>query len=222
MITTLEGIQGSGKSITATALLHTDFVNLGRKIIANTHLTFPYQHFDLKYFLDHFEDEELTNCDLWLDEMYQMLDSRTSQAKVNKILTYFVVQTRKRGVDLYVCTHHIDHIDKRLRRAVDVRGTCNFAEEDPCQRCKGTGKKQGDEPADAWGKPLPKHTCGRCLGAGKQGFACTTFFNRRAKNRWQRTKRIVVPGSMYWNLYDTGERIPLTKRQMNISAEDIM
>lgn len=30
-------------------------------------------------------------------------------------MTYFFVQTRKRNVDLILCTHHIDHIDKRAQ-----------------------------------------------------------------------------------------------------------
>jgi len=201
-------------------LLVTDYIQQDRKIIANTHLNFPYQHFDLKYFVDHIEDNELTNCCLWLDEMYQLLDARTSQGKLNKVLTYFIVQTRKRNVDLYVCTHHIDHVDKRLRRAVDVRGTCSFTEEEPCKRCGGEGLKKGDESFDVWGKELPPNTCGRCLGEGKTGFAMTTFFNRRARNKWSRVRRIVVPGPMYWNLYDTGERIPLTKKQLNVTSED--
>jgi len=183
VITTLEGFQGCGKSLTATALLHTDFVQERKKIISNTWLSFPYQHFDLQYFLANIENEELTNCDLWLDEMYQLLDSRTSQGKINKLLTYFIVQTRKRGVDLYVCTHHIDHVDKRLRRAVDVRGSCQYTEEDPCKRCKGEGFYKGDQPVDVWGNAFPVDTCGRCLGEKKTGSAYTTFFNRRARTK---------------------------------------
>ena len=221
MITTLEAVQGGGKSLTACALVHTDFLQQGRKVISNTWLNFPHQKFDLRYFLEHIEDEELTNCCLWLDEMYQLLDSRTSQGKINKLLTYFIVQTRKRNVDLYVCTHHIDHVDKRLRRAVDVRGTCQYVDEEPCKRCGGEGRYKGDMPYDAWGEPMEEGTCGRCLGEGKTGFAYTTFFNRRAKNRWSRVRRIMVPGPMYWHLYDTGERIEFTQKQLRVNLEDL-
>ena len=73
---------------------------------------------------------------LLTDEMYQMADSRSTQTKLNKLWTYFVVQTRKRGVDMYICTHHLDHIDLRLRRAVDIRGSCRFYPEAPCKKCK--------------------------------------------------------------------------------------
>lgn len=222
IIITLEGIQGAGKSITATALLHNDFHHHDRRIIANTTLNFQYTHFDLAYFLKHIEDDELTNCDIWLDEMYQLLDSRNSVGKINKLLTYFVVQTRKRNVDLYVCTHHIDHVDKRLRRAVDIRGTCRFVSEDPCKRCGGTGEFKNDETYDAWEKIMPPNTCGRCFGEGKTGFSYTTFFNRRASTRWQRVRRIAVPAPMYWNLYDTEERIALTSKQKAVTLEDVM
>jgi len=233
MIVTLEGPQGTGKSITASALLHEDFVTLGRKVIANVHLGFPSTFFDLAYFLKHLEDEELYNCDMWLDEMYQILDSRTSAGKINKLLTYFIVQTRKRGVDLYVCTHHISHVDVRLRRAVDVRGTCNYIDETPCKRCGGTGIYEGtgspDAPCDIWGKAFENpYTCGRCLGVKARyedvtctGVAITTFFDRRARSRWNRVKTVQVPMPKYSSLYDTEERIAFTNKQKNVNLEDL-
>ena len=95
-------------------------------VYSNNHLTFPYKHFDPQYFLEHLEDEELEDCILLLDEAYIYLDARSTATKMNKLFTYFVAQTRKRHVDLYVCTHHFDVLDKRLRRAVDIRGSCRF------------------------------------------------------------------------------------------------
>jgi hypothetical protein len=114
----------------------------GRRILSNNHLspTFgEYTFFDAKYFVEHLQDVELEQSSLLLDEAYIYMDARTGQGKLNKLFTYFTVQTRKRGVDMYVCTHHIDVLDKRLRRAVDVRGTCRYTKEDPCRKCKGTG-----------------------------------------------------------------------------------
>lgn len=110
------------------------------RVYANNHLNFPYQYFDAKYFLEHLNDEELVNSVLLLDEAYIYLDARTGASKLNKLFTYFIVQTRKRGVDLYICTHHVDIVDKRLRRAIDVRGTCRYKKEAPCQQCQGAGR----------------------------------------------------------------------------------
>lgn len=220
-IYTFEGNQGTGKSLTCTAILVENFIAHSRKVIANTSLAIPYTKFDLKYFLKHFEDDELSDCELWLDEMYQMLDSRSSQGKVNKLLTYFIVQARKRHVNLYVCTHHIDHVDKRLRRAVDVRATCQFVDEDPCLRCQGEKFFPKDQPVDALGVPMPEHTCGRCYGEGKTGWAYPLLYNKRATRRNERYQRLVIPAARYWNLYDTEERIELTKKQKDINLEDL-
>lgn len=220
-IVCLEGKQGQGKSVSTVALVFRDWAVKKRKILSNSWLDFPFTRFTLEYFMEHLEDDEIENCTLWLDEMYQLLDSRTAAGKVNKLLTYFIVQCRKRNVDLYVCTHHIDHIDKRLRRAINIRGTCTYDNEDPCQRCQGTGQYPKDNPLDVYQEPLGEGVCGRCLGYGKTGFATVSFFNRDAVDRESRYWSIVIPGPKYWPLYDTSERIGLTGKQKNLTLQDI-
>ena len=140
MLVTFEGPMGMGKSMTATAMAYTENVNNGIKVISNNHYNFPYTHFDTKYFVENIETNELENCILVLDESYLLTDARSSSTKLNKLMTYFTAQTRKRNVDLYLCVHHIDVMDKRLRRAVDIRGTCRYRKEEPCQQCGGTGQ----------------------------------------------------------------------------------
>lgn len=177
-----------------------------KKVISNDHLQFPYIHFDPQYFLTHLQDEELDECILLLDEAYLYLESRASQSRMNKLFTYFIAQTRKRGVDLYVCTQHIDVVDKRLRRAVDIRGTCRYYKEDPCKKCGGSGKdgKNGE-------------SCDRCLGWGVTGWATTTLLNRRTGRR----NRIRVFGPAFFWLYDTRELLPFSKKQLRIPVEDL-
>lgn len=114
----------SGKTLSAVTLCYLDWKNNGRRIFSNNKLQFDHTWFDTEYFVTHLADDELENATILLDEAYIYLDARAGQSKLNKLFTYFIVQTRKRGVDLYVCTHHIDIVDKRLRRAVDVRGSC--------------------------------------------------------------------------------------------------
>ena len=231
MITTFEGPMGSSKTLSAVALLQQDYAQLDRKIISNVWLSFPHQEFDLKFFVANLETTEMSNCSMLWDETYQMMDSRSGMTKMSKLMTYFVVQTRKLNVDLYVCTHHIDHIDKRLRRAVDVRGTCQFIKEKPCKRCGGTGIRTGDEPKNIWGEPYPKDTCGRCLGSRDlndpdgpctTGFSYTVLLNRRARDRSSRIRRLSIPAPLYWPLYDTTQRVHLTTRQRTISVEELI
>jgi len=204
MIVSFEGLMGSGKSLTSTALAHSEYELNHRKVISNNHLNFPYTFFDLKYFLDHLEDEELNDCVLLLDESYLYLDGRTSSTKLNKLFTYFVVQTRKRGVDMYICIHHIDMIDKRLRRSINVRGTCRYWKEQPCKQCEGTGV-------------FKEATCDRCLGYGETGWATTRFLDLGSGRR----TRIRIFGPAVWPLYSTEELVPFSKRQMNISVGEL-
>ena len=173
MILSLEGVQGTGKTTAAVALAYEEHENSGIKIISNDHLNIQdFTHFSLEWFLENLaEGSELEDCILILDEMYQIADSRSSQTKLNKLFTYFIVQTRKRGVHLYICTHHLDHIDLRLRRAVDIRGICRCREA-PCKRCRTTGKYNN--------KP-----CDRCLGYGKVGTISINMLDRRLRRRYQ-------------------------------------
>jgi len=158
-----------------------------KKVICNNHLNFPYTHFDPKYFLEHLEDEEMEDCILILDEAYQMgLDSRSTSTKYNKLLSYFIAQTRKRGVDLYLCTHHIDALDKRVRRAVDIRGTCRFN--------KGPLEES---------KPISKR---------RYNWATIRLRDMRNGNG----RRIKIYGPAFWGLYDTTERIPFLPKQVAV------
>ncbi len=157
---------------------------LNRKVISNVTLkTGPggfkeYQKFDIAWFLENLISHEVENCILLLDEMYQLADSRNAPTKLNKLFSYFIVQCRKRDVDMYFCTHHIDHVDLRLRRAVEVRGACRTTIEKPCKKCKchkcgGAGiYGENKEPCpECQGKcgtgRLPNgEVCDRCWGFG--------------------------------------------------------
>lgn len=225
-ITSLEGVQGSGKSLTAVAILYTDWALERKKVFSNNHFQFPetgpvfdyegnplgynYEdleppvYFDVSYFMEHVKDNMLTNASILLDEAYIYLDARTSAGKLNKLFTYFIVTCRKRGVDLYVCTHHIANVDKRLRHAIDIRGTCRYIAENPCKRCKGEGALRGE-------------MCPRCLGEGQTGLARTSFLNLRT----MRKTILSLLGPRFWSLYETDELIPLTKKQVRIASEDL-
>ena len=199
MLVSFEGPMGSGKTTAAVALAFEEHRRNGRKVIANNHLNMEYTHFDIAWFLEHFvaNDHELEDCVLLLDEMYQIADSRSSQTKLNKLMTYFVVQTRKRGVDLYICTHHLDHIDLRLRRAVNIRGACRYYSENPCRKCHGKREFNGSP-------------CGRCLGYGEVGWVKTRFLDRGLRRRYS----LEILANRYWHLFNTLERIPIQARML--------
>jgi hypothetical protein len=215
MIITFEGVQGSGKTTAAVAYAYEDHTFDGRKVIANQHLNFEYQKFGLEWFIEHLADHEMEDCILLLDEMYQIADSRNSGSKLNRLFSYFMVQTRKRRVDVYFCTHHIDHIDLRLRRAADIRNSCRYYGEKPCRKCRckpcgGSGKVGGliCEVCDGvggtglyLGKP-----CDRCKGYGELGFVRMHVLHRRKKRRFTPPD---IFGNNYWHLFNSYDRIPM-------------
>lgn len=203
MLTTLEGVMGSGKTITAVTLAYLGYRD-GREIISNIELNFPYTKFDPAFLVDNMNTTELKNCIFLLDEAYLMLDSRNSQAKLTKLFTYFVAQTRKRHVDMLICVHHIDTVDKRLRRAVDIRGTCRFTKHDPCRKCKGETTIRGE-------------VCPECLGYGVSGWAKVSFFNMRTARR----SKLRIHAPMYWHFYDTDEIVKTTGKAIQIKEEDL-
>jgi len=59
-----------------------------------------------------------------MDEIYIYMDSRLSMAKRNRMLSYFVFQTRKLGVTLYFTSQHIGQVDVRLRNMIDILCIC--------------------------------------------------------------------------------------------------
>lgn len=158
-----------------------------KKVICNDHLNFPYTHLDPKYFLEHLEDEELEDCILLFDEPAQAgLDSRSTATKFNKLMTYFFAQSRKRGVEIYLCLLHIDMIDKRIRRWVDVRGTCRFS----------MGPMEEE-------KPIFKR---------RYNWATVRLRDMRNGNG----RKIRLYGPAFWGLYDTTERIPFLPKQVAV------
>jgi len=78
-------------------------------------------------FGDLLEDESLFNCVLVLDMAYFFTDSRNTQSKLNKLTVYLTLQSRRRNAVVIVRAWHLDHIDKRLRRAMDLIIECRVS-----------------------------------------------------------------------------------------------
>ena len=164
MIVALVGPMGTGKTCTATAVSYTEHVKNGKKVLANYHLNFPYTLFSPAWLLAHMTNpEEISNCVMIWDEGMQGLDSSV-RSKFSRLALYFVAQTRKRDVDLYVCCHALDELDKRLRRKIDVCGTCSGVEEEPCKGCDGVNPDNPDRGSGF--TKSSKGICPKCAGTG--------------------------------------------------------
>lgn len=126
MIISIEGKMGSGKTLTATVLGFDAYVQK-RRILSNFQLNFPFQLFGPEEFYNLNESNlSLNNCMVLADEGYLLMDSRNSMSMLNRMLNYWLVQTRKRHVDLIIATHEFTRLDKRVRAAVDLRIGCRY------------------------------------------------------------------------------------------------
>ena len=54
------------------------------------------------------------------------MDARNSMSMLSRLMNYWIVQTRKRNVDLIIATHEFIRLDKRVRQAVNMRFGCKF------------------------------------------------------------------------------------------------
>jgi hypothetical protein len=121
------GTLGSGKTLSMVRDLLTDSKERNRRIISNLVLSFSNNLISQKFF-DSFSEgqsQELFDVDLDIDELHIFLDSRSSTFKGNKYLSYFILQTRKRGVELKGTTQFYNQIDKRLRKVCDYITKCD-------------------------------------------------------------------------------------------------
>lgn len=124
MIILFIGTVGSGKTLSMTVEAY-KYYKRGFRVFSNYHLAFPHTKLTKKVFMGLIEDpESLQNAVICLDEMHIWIDSRSSMSKKNKLITYFLLQTRKRDVRLLATTQHLHQVDKRLRDTADVLVYC--------------------------------------------------------------------------------------------------
>lgn len=121
MIVAICGGLGSGKTLLLSRYAYKEFMK-GKKIFANYNLNFEHTKIDLVTLLN--LKPELQNSGILMDEIYIYMDSRMSMTKRNRLLSYFVFQTRKLGVTLYFTSQHIGQVETRLRNMVDILCIC--------------------------------------------------------------------------------------------------
>lgn len=124
MIIVFTGTVGGGKTLSMTVEAY-KYYRQGHAIYSNYWLNFPHTLLTAKRFREMIEEkEQLQNVVLLLDEAHIWIDSRGSMTKKNKMISYFILQTRKRNVRLLATTQHYHQLDKRLRDTADIVCFC--------------------------------------------------------------------------------------------------
>lgn len=111
MIIGIEGGLGSGKTLLLSKYLYKDSM-AGFDVRANFGLKFKSNDLDVKELLE--TGIELKNVTIGIDEITVFIDCRKSMSKMNRLISYFILQSRKRNVNIYYTTQDFDMVDKRL------------------------------------------------------------------------------------------------------------
>ena len=116
MIIGINGDIGSGKTVLAVFFAYLLKLK-GYRVMSNVRIKFPdgteAEPIDTKNL------DKLDHCVIILDEAHIYLDSRRSASKTNMTTSYFILQTRKRGIILIYTAQLGTSVDKRLRNVQD-------------------------------------------------------------------------------------------------------
>ena len=144
MITVIEGRMGSGKTLVLAKLAKAEIDRGEREVYARAPFTFSgWKDFDLEKFSDQLVGGNLEGvevCSIYLDEAYALLDARSTNTKVNRLMAYLAT---REGVDLYLTTVHMDMIDKRVRQNVNLRIQCTYEVEEKKLNLSAVNLKSG-------------------------------------------------------------------------------
>jgi len=121
LVVGIKGLKGGGKTLFLTLLLYLDYLN-GKKIYSNYRLCFPHEIIDVEKLVK--LDVELKDASIGIDEIHMICDSRRSGRKQNLLMSYFVLQSRHRSVNLYYTTQFNRQVDVRIRENTDVDVVC--------------------------------------------------------------------------------------------------
>lgn len=117
----LTGFKGHGKTVLLTKFLHDDY-RKGRDIYSNYGLTFPHKKIDIGWMLEH--PDQMVDASIGIDEAQTYFDCRCSGTKRNRVFSYLMLQSRKRGVDIYFTSQQFENVDIRIRRNIDYLYEC--------------------------------------------------------------------------------------------------
>lgn len=121
MIVGFDGGLGSGKTLLMTKYLKED-ADKGITVYSNYGLNFKHGSLDLLDFLEN--NPTLYNVSIGIDEITLFMDCRTSASKMNRLISYFILQTRKRNVTLYYTTQDFSMVDLRLINHTHIQIVC--------------------------------------------------------------------------------------------------
>lgn len=125
MIIGIEGGLSAGKTLVMTWLIKQEYVELHKPVYANYHLRrIPYTPVDRASLIESmnsgYQFDQGEGAVIAIDEMHILADSRGAMSKMNRLMSYFILQSSKQGVNFYYTTQDLGQVDLRLRRRTDI------------------------------------------------------------------------------------------------------
>lgn len=118
----IEGPIGSGKTTVLTYFALQEYMVLKKPIFANytlNEIPFTYMTFeDLMAKMD--VQFDFQRAGIFITEAHIWVDSRMAVSKLNRLFSYFMLQTGKQDINLYYDTQDFGQVDLRLRRMTDM------------------------------------------------------------------------------------------------------
>jgi len=124
MIGIFLGQQNSGKTLSMTYYAYKYFKE-GYNIYSNYNLSFPHTKLTKDLLVEFTKSKSQLNKAIFLvDEIYIILDARSFSGKLNKLFSYFVLQTSKRDVHLFGTAQYFNTVEKRFRENTNFMVYC--------------------------------------------------------------------------------------------------
>lgn len=127
MIIGFIGDMGSGKTLSMVRIAYILYKKYNYDVYSNIVLNFPFKLLTLDDIIEYSNNDKSFNNSVFLiDEAHIFIDSRSSGSRRNLIISYFILQTRKKNVWLLYTTQYLHQVDKRLRGSTNVFTECYF------------------------------------------------------------------------------------------------
>ena len=182
VVAIITGLKGDGKSTLSTMFAYNAYKG-GRPVYSNYGLKFPYTELRINAVKE--ELEQLQDAMFVVDEAYQYIDSRNAMSKGNRGISYLVLQTRKKGIDLILNLLQKGLGDLRIRENSDYVYDCEAMK-------------------------VVDNRLVRCSIEDIENQRVSVISVYRADVRMRRLSRFVFDPRPYFNMFDTRELIDIT------------
>lgn len=114
MIYLVLGLQNSGKTLFCVNECFKE-QRKGKIIFSNIHLNFRHHYLNKNELLEFAQKEAPENSVFLLDEFCILFDSARALSKANLLISYFLIQTSKKDITIYITAQTIGQVFKRIR-----------------------------------------------------------------------------------------------------------